>query len=93
VFSPGGPAATDKLVQQLKIQAAQLGANGLVLQGFSDKMSASVGTGVGSETYSRSSAVGVAAGGTMGVFRKTGEALAIWVPPDSQPPADPQERP
>jgi len=89
VFSPGGPAATDKLVQQLKVQAAQLGANGLVLQGFSDKVSGSVGTGVGSETYSRSSSVGVGAGGAMGIYKKTGEALAIYVPPGAQPPEGP----
>ncbi len=98
VFSPGGPAATDKLVQQLKVQAAQLGANGLVLQGFSDKVSGSIGTGASSESYSRSSSVGLGVGGTMGIFRKTGEALAIYVPgvdvpggdrpPTAQPPAD-----
>jgi hypothetical protein len=87
VFTPGGPAATDKLVQQLKVQAAQLGANGLVLQGFSDRVSGSLGTGVGSESYSRSSSVGVGAGGTMGIFKKTGEALAIYVPPGTQPAA------
>jgi hypothetical protein len=85
VFSPGGPAATDKLVQQLKVQAAQLGANGLVLQGFADRVSGSLGTGVGSESYSRSSSVGVSAGGAMGIFKKTGEALAIYVPPGDQP--------
>jgi hypothetical protein len=89
VFSPGGPAATDKLIQQLKVQAAQLGANGLVLQGFSDRLSGSLGTGVGSESYSRSSAVGVSAGGAMGIFKKTGEALAIYVPPGDHPGANP----
>ena len=81
VFSPGGPAATDTVVQRLKVRAAQLGANGLVLQGFSDSQSASLGTGVGSESYSRSSSVGVGAGASFGVFKKVGEALAIYVPP------------
>jgi hypothetical protein len=89
VFKPGGPTATDQLVQQLKVQAAKLGANGLVLQGFSDKLSASLGTGVGSESDSRSSSVGVSAGGAMGIFKKTGEALAIYVPGGAPPPADP----
>ena len=79
-FSPGGPGATDKLVQQLRAQAAQLGANGLVLQGFSDAQTATLGTGVGSSSYSRNSAVGVGAGGSFGIYRKTGEALAIFVP-------------
>src|SRR5580704_17477991 len=63
VFSPGGPGAIDEVVQRLKVQAAQLGANGLVLQGFSDRQTASLGTGVGSESYGRSSAVGIGASG------------------------------
>jgi hypothetical protein len=86
VFSPGGPAATDMVVQRLKVRAAQLGANGLVLQGFSDSQSASLGTGVGSESYSRSSSVGVGAGASFGIFKKSGEALAIYVPPEAQQP-------
>jgi len=85
-FSPGGPAATDTVVQRLKLQAAQLGANGLVLQGFSDAQTASLGTGVGSESYSRSSSVGVGAGASFGIFKKTGEALAIYVPPGPKAP-------
>jgi hypothetical protein len=84
-FAPGGPAATDTVVQRLKVLAAQVGANGLVLQGFSDAQTASVGTGVGSESYSRSSAVGVGASGAFGIFKKTGEALAIFVPPGAPP--------
>jgi len=85
VFSPGGASATDKVVQRLKVRAAQLGANGVVLQGFSDKQTASLGAGVGSESYGRSSAVGVGASGSFGVFKKTGEALAIFVPPREAP--------
>jgi hypothetical protein len=91
VFSPGGPAATDLVVQRLKVRAAQLGANGLVLQGFSDSQSASLGTGVGSESYSRSSSVGVGAGASFGIFKKSGEALAIYVPPEAQQPQAQQQ--
>jgi hypothetical protein len=85
VFSPGGPGEIDKVVQRLKVQAAQLGANGLVLQGFSDRQTASLGAGAGSESYGRSSAVGVGASGSFGVFKKTGEALAIFVPSREAP--------
>jgi hypothetical protein len=85
VFSPGGPSEIDKVVQRLKVQAAQLGANGLVLQGFSDRQTASLGAGAGSESYGRSSAVGVGASGSFGVFKKTGEALAIFVPAGAPP--------
>jgi hypothetical protein len=81
VFSPGGQSVTDKVIQRLKVQAAQLGANGLVLQGFSDRVTGSLGTGLGSDSYSGHSAVGVGAGASFGIFKKTGQALAIYVPP------------
>ncbi|HXL97023.1 MAG TPA: hypothetical protein VN925_01525 [Steroidobacteraceae bacterium] len=80
-FSPGGQRVMDKVIQRLKVQAAQLGANGVVLQGFSDAVTGSLGTGLGSESYSRNSSVGVGAGGSLGIFRKTGKGMAIYVPP------------
>jgi hypothetical protein len=80
VFGTGGQKSVDKVVERLKVQAAKLGANGLILEGFSDRQSASIGTGVGSESYSGNSAVGVGAGGSFGVFTKTGKARAIFVP-------------
>jgi hypothetical protein len=81
VFSPGGPQQIDKVVAQLKQQAAQLGANGLILEGFSDAQTVSIGTGVGSESYSRNTSVGVGVGGSFGVFKKTGRGRAIFVQP------------
>jgi hypothetical protein len=57
-----------------------VGANGLILEGFSDVATGSVGTGVGSQSYGRSSAVGVGVGGGIGIFKKTGQARAIFVP-------------
>jgi hypothetical protein len=80
-LAPGGAADTNKVIERLKEQAAKLGANGLVLEGFSDAQTASVGTGVGSASYSRNTAVGVGVGGSFGVFKKTGRARAIFVPP------------
>jgi hypothetical protein len=80
VFGTGGQKSVDKVVERLKVQAAKLGANWLILEGFSDRQSASIGTGVGSESYSGNSAVGVGAGGSFGVFTKTGKARAIFVP-------------
>jgi hypothetical protein len=80
-FSPGGPQQIDKVVGRLKQQAAQLGANGLILEGFSDAKTVSLGTGVSSESYSRSSAVGIGVGGSFGIFKKTGKGRAIFVPP------------
>lgn len=80
VFGTGGQRSVDKVIERLKIQAAKLGANGLILEGFSDRESASIGTGVGSESYSGNSAVGVGAAGSFGIFTKTGKARAIFVP-------------
>ena len=79
-FTPGGQKSVDKVVERLKEQAAKLGANGLILQDFSDRQAASIGTGVGSESYGRNSAVGVGVGGGFGIFKKTGQAVAIYVP-------------
>ena len=82
-FGPGGPQQIDKVVQRLKEQAAELGANGVILEGFSDAQTASIGTGVGSTSYSGNSAVGVGVGGAFGIFKKTGKARAIFVGPES----------
>jgi hypothetical protein len=81
VFKPGGQQAMDKVIAELKVEAAKLGANGLMLEGFSDAQTGSIGTGVGSQSYSGNTAVGVSAGGAFGVFKKTGRARAIFVPP------------
>ena len=78
-FKPGGQQAMDKVLQGLKVEAAKLGANGLILQGFSDAQTASLGTGVGSQSYSGNTAVGVGVGGSFGIFKKTGQAQAIFV--------------
>jgi hypothetical protein len=81
VFSPGGQRAMDQVIERLKVEAAKLGANGVILEGFMDNQSGSIGTGVGSDSYSRSSSVGVGVGGSLGIFKKTGQGRAIYVPP------------
>jgi hypothetical protein len=82
VLGPGGQGVMDKVIERLKAQAAQLGANGVILEGFSDSETGSIGTGVGSDSYSRNSAVGVGVGGSLGIFKKTGRGTAIYVPSD-----------
>ncbi len=81
VFGTGGQRTIDKVIEQLKKQAAQLGANGLILEGFTASETASIGTGVGSDSYSPNSAVGVGVGGSFGVFKNSGQGRAIFVPP------------
>jgi hypothetical protein len=83
VFGTGGQGSVDKVIQRLKEQAAKLGANGIILEGMSDRQTGSLGGGSGSTSYSGNSAVGVGVGGSLGVFKKTGQARAIFVPPGS----------
>ncbi len=85
VFTTGGQKAVDSVIDQLKVKAAALGANGVILDGFSDAQTGSLGTGVGSDSYGRSSSTSVGVGGSLGLYKKTGQGTAIYVPP---PPPD-----
>ena len=79
-FGTGGQKSVDKVIERLKIEAAKLGANGVVLEGFQDSQTGSIGTGAGSDSYSNRSAVGVGVGGSLGIYKKTGHGEAIYVP-------------
>src|SRR5882724_12327346 len=81
MFGTGGQGTVDKVIQRLKEQAAKLGANGIILEGMSDRQTGSLGGGSGSSSYSGNSAVGVGVGGSLGIFKKTGQGRAIFVPP------------
>src|SRR5450432_3280473 len=80
-FTTGGQKTVDKVIAGLKEQAGKLGANGIILEGFSDSQTGSVGSGVGSSSVSSNSAVGVGVGGSLGIYKKTGHGRAIFVPP------------
>jgi hypothetical protein len=80
-FTTGGQKTVDKVIADLKEQAAKVGANGVILEGFSDSQTGSVGSGVGSSSVSSNSAVGVGVGGSLGIYKKTGHGVAIFVPP------------
>lgn len=82
-FTTGGQKTVDKVIEGLKEEAAKLGANGIILEGFSDSQTGSVGSGVGSSSVSSNSAVGVGVGGSLGIYKKTGHGRAIFVPPGS----------
>src|SRR5882672_8815792 len=86
MFTSGGQATVDKVIADLKDQAAKLGANGVILEGFSDSQTGSVGTGVGSSSVSNNSATGVGVGGSLGIYNKTGHGRAIFVEPESASP-------
>jgi hypothetical protein len=83
-FGTGGQKSVDKVIERLKIEAAKLGANGVILEGFQDAQTGSIGSGVGSDSYSSHSAVGVGVGGSLGIYKKTGHGDAIYVPPEQK---------
>jgi cell division septation protein DedD len=84
--NPQSQAAFDKVIERLKIQAAQLGANAVILEGFSDRQSGSIGLGGGSTSYSSHSAVGVGVGGGFGIYSKTAHGHAVYIPPGAPQP-------
>src|SRR5580692_2547507 len=80
VSSAGGERAIEKMIETMRSQAAQLGANGLLLEDFSDSDPVAVGTGVGSQTYTHNASINVGVGGSLGVIKKIARARAIFVP-------------
>jgi hypothetical protein len=81
----GAPAFTDqqkmdKVISRMKTEAAELGANGLLLQAAGDQYAGSIGSGFGSATAVGNSAYGTGFGVSAGIFLKSGKGLAIYVP-------------
>jgi len=80
VSSAGGERAIAKMIETMRTQAAQLGANGLLLEEFSDSDPMAIGTGMGSQTYTHNASIDVGVGGSLGVIKKIAKARAIFVP-------------
>jgi hypothetical protein len=79
VSTAGGERAIEKIIETMKSQAAELGANGLLLEELSDSNAVALGTGVGSQTYTHNASINVGVGGSLGVVKKTAKARAIFV--------------
>lgn len=71
----------DKAMERLKVEAAKLGANGVLLQNVYDTQSGSIGAGGGGASYGPNSATGVGVGGSFALTSKVVQGLAIYVPP------------
>jgi hypothetical protein len=80
-FSFTAQGKTDAVIKRLKVEAAKLGANGVLLEGIGSQTSGSVGTGGGGGSFSGGSAVGGSLGINLGLSQKVGGGLAIYVPP------------
>jgi hypothetical protein len=85
VSSAGGERAIEKMIETMRSQAAQLGANGLLLEDFSDSDPVAVGTGVGSQTYTHNASIDVGVGGSLGVVTKAAKGRAIFVASQRDP--------
>ena len=53
VTTAGGLRAVEKMIETMKSQAAEVGANGLLLEELADSNAVALGTGVGSQTYAQ----------------------------------------
>lgn len=80
VSTSGAERAIEKMIETMRRQAAQLGANGLLLEEISDSDPVALGTSVGSQTYTHNASINVGVGGSLGVTKKTVKARAIFVP-------------
>jgi len=83
VSSAGGERAIQKMIESMKNQAALLGANGLLLEDFSDAQGLSLGTGLGSDTYTHNGSISLGVGGSIGIIKKKAKGRAIFVPPQT----------
>ena len=81
VSTAGAERALARMIESMRAQAAQLGANGLLLEDISDSDPVSLGTGVGSQTYTHNASISVGVGGSLGVVKKAVKARAIFVAP------------
>lgn len=81
VSSAGGERAIAKMIEAMRTQAAQLGANGLLLEDFSDADPFAIGTAVGSQTETHNASINVGVGGSLGVVKKMAKGRAIFIPP------------
>jgi hypothetical protein len=84
VSSASGEKAIDKVIEEMRAEAAKIGANGLLLEDFSDAQSLTVGTGVGSDTYTHNGSISLGVGGAVGIIKKTGRGRAIFIAPVPQ---------
>ncbi len=88
--SEGSPAITaqgktNKVIERLKNDAAQLGANGILLQAVGNETGGAVATGLGSSVTTGSSTISSGTIVMAGSRIKTGNAIAIFVPEQPAP--------
>jgi hypothetical protein len=79
----GGEHAIEKVIGTMKAQAAQLGANGLLLEEFSDAKSVNLDTVVSTQAYTHNASISIGVGSPLGIVTKIAQGRAIFVAPDN----------
>lgn len=69
----------NKVIQRMKDEAANVGANGILIQGVGSEYGGSVNTGVASANANGNTAYGTGFGSSAAVFHKAGSGVAIYV--------------
>jgi hypothetical protein len=69
----------DVVIERLKIEAAKIGANGILLISAGDKLAGSIGNGVGTTTAAGNTAYSTGTVSSHAIFHKAGNAIAIFV--------------
>jgi hypothetical protein len=69
----------EKVIQRLKMEAARLGANGLLLHGVGDRAAGSLGAGISTDTNNPHTTVGMGFGASSFFFEEVGDGVAIFV--------------
>jgi hypothetical protein len=81
-FGMTAQGKTDVVIKRLKKEAAELGANGVLLAGVGDQSGGSVSSGFGQATVSGNHAYGSGVGISTNINHKQGNGVAIYVPPN-----------
>lgn len=94
-FTYGEQHKMDAVLANLRIEAAKLGANGVLFQGTETSYGGSnIGVGVGGGNYGHSSSYGGGVGFNISPTQKHAHGMAIYVTdPTLPPPPQPQPQP
>src|SRR6476620_3917693 len=94
-FTYGEQHKVDAVLRNLRVEAAKLGANGVLCQGMGSIYDWSiVGVGVGGSNYGSSSSYGGGVGFSISPAQKHAQAMAIYVTDTTiTPPPQPQPQP
>ena len=81
-FAMTAAGKMDKVIERLKIEAAKVGANGILLHGVGDQTAGSMGAGISTEMDSGHSPYGLGFGVSALFYGKSGDGVAIYVERD-----------